>query len=341
VWSTDWWIDADGTIEKLDVTLRQVLESSRNRRAQQAAHNEAETAIAEAIAKAQGVLHSHPRPELEVMTPKASTADVYRAALQSPDTAAFKVAEIPAETYARNIAGVEKSSSPAFMESDPAAEIDGIDANAFFQRSYEPILSRMVAHVVEREGPVLDAVLARRIARAHGWQRTGAKIQERVEALAAKSHVSTEENVGTFYWARGRGPDVPVSFRRADDGMRTVDEICMEELTSLATQIISSGFRGDDAILGMARELGLQRLRSASRERLEKAMTRVGLIEARVDFSDSEFLAFVSENALSHKDHRLRGGALWVEGSVIDPGVISQLQRWGFKNKEEKGWWRT
>lgn len=82
------------------------------------------------------------------------------------------------------------------MEADPAAEMGGIDASAFFQRSYDPILSRMIAYVVETEGLVLDAVLARRIARAHGWQRTGAKIQERVQALAAKSHVSTEENIG-------------------------------------------------------------------------------------------------------------------------------------------------
>jgi very-short-patch-repair endonuclease len=341
VWSTDWWIDADGTVEKLDVTLRRLLESSQKRRAEQATRDKAEIAVAEAIAKAQGASHAHPQPEAQVGAPKAAPANVYSAASQSPDAAAFKVAELPTETYARNIVGVEKSSAPVFMEADPAAEIDGIDANAFFQRSYDPILSRMITHVVEREGPVLDAVLARRVARAHGWQRTGAKIQERVEALASKSHVSTEESVGTFYWARERGPEVPVSFRRAEDGMRTVDEICMEELTSLARQVVASGLRGDDAILTMARELGLQRLRSASRERLEKAMARVGATEVLVDFSDSAFLAFVSAHTLSHKDHRPRGGALWVEGSKIDSAVTSQLQRWEFRHKEGKGWWRA
>jgi hypothetical protein len=42
-------------------------------------------------------------------------------------------------------------------------------------------------------------VLARRIARAHGFQRTGKRIQDRVEQLAAE-FATTQEDVNNFYW---------------------------------------------------------------------------------------------------------------------------------------------
>ena len=159
------------------------------------------------------------------------------------------------------------------MESDPASAVDAVSADAFFDSSYDGVLMKMIAHVVEVEGPVLDTVLARRIARAHGWQRTGARIQDRVEKLAAKAHRTTEEDVGTFYWSTARGPELPTVFRpSADDATRSVDEICMPELVDLVRQITARGTGVEDAIVVMARELGLQRLRAASRGRFEAAM---------------------------------------------------------------------
>ncbi|WP_174769834.1 DUF3320 domain-containing protein [Paraburkholderia hayleyella] len=48
------------------------------------------------------------------------------------------------------------------------------------------------------EGPVRDEVLARRIAWAHGWVRTGARIQDRVMRLASQHYSEDTEEVGTF-----------------------------------------------------------------------------------------------------------------------------------------------
>ena len=150
-----------------------------------------------------------------------------------------------------------------------------MNADAFFDRSYDAVLITMIAHVVDVEGPVLNTVLARRIARAHGWQRTGARIQERVERLASTAHQTTDEDVGTFYWATPRGPKLPIAFRRAsDEASRSVDEICMPELVDLARQITAKCTDIEDAIVVMARELGLQRLRSASRGRFEVAVAQ-------------------------------------------------------------------
>ena len=45
----------------------------------------------------------------------------------------------------------------------------------------------MIDHVISVEGPVQDEALARRIARAHGWSRTGVRIQDRVVRLALQN----------------------------------------------------------------------------------------------------------------------------------------------------------
>jgi hypothetical protein len=156
--------------------------------------------------------------------------------------------------------------------SGPDFRVDCINPESFLDTSYNSMLIRMIAHVVEVEGPVLDAVLARRIARAHGWQRTGSRIQKRVDALAAKSHRVTQEEVGTFYWPNGRDPEAPVPFRRAaEDSSRTVDEICMSELVALAREVLAGGKLGEGAMVAMARELGLKRLGAAGLGRFERA----------------------------------------------------------------------
>ena len=134
----------------------------------------------------------------------------------------------------------------------------------------------MIEWVVEKEGPVLDAVLARRIARTHGFQRTGSRIQERVELLARERFASTEEAAGTFYWPDVAIPGTEIAFRwpANEDSARGIEEICEQELLSLARWVIRAGRTGEEALAAMARELGLQKLRAASRGRLEALLAQ-------------------------------------------------------------------
>lgn len=265
VWSTDWWIDATGTLEKLDIKLRGLLEASRAKRAEVAEKEEARLAAAEAIAKAKAEKGAAQQGEVEATNAASASPN------EPPSNAGHP--QEAAEVYARNVPESPTPSAPVFVEADPLSVVDSVNADAFFDAAYDPTLTRMIAHVVEVEGPVLDAVLARRIARAHGWQRTGSRIRERVEGLAAKQFKTTEEDVGTFYWPAGKSPDGPIVFRRAaEDTARAVDEICMEELDALAKTVIAAGSAGESAIVSMARAVGLHQIRAASRSRLEVAM---------------------------------------------------------------------
>lgn len=170
------------------------------------------------------------------------------------------------------------STDRQFRASQPehAVEAGVVSAEQFYEPAYDIALMLMVEWVVQHEGPVLDAVLARRIARAHGFQRTGSRIQERVEQIAKQRFGNTEESAGTFYWPDGVTPGAEVNFRwpADEDTARGVEEICEQELLSLARWVISTGKSGEEALIATAREIGLMKLRAASRGRLEAALSQ-------------------------------------------------------------------
>lgn len=163
-----------------------------------------------------------------------------------------------------------------FQTSQPsdAVPAGAISADLFYEPNYDTVLRQIVEWVVRHEGPILDAVLARRIARVHGFQRTGSRIQERIERIAQQLFKATEETVGTFYWPSEIEPCEEVSFRWSadDDSTRGAEEICNAELLSLAKRILLRSLSEQESLIAMARELGLQRLREASRGRLERAL---------------------------------------------------------------------
>jgi very-short-patch-repair endonuclease len=273
VWSTDWWVDRDSTLRRLDEKLHGLLTDSRARRAAAAEQEAARLAVAAALTKASA--------EATVEPPLPLAEGEIGDGINQSDAVPGKpeqqrvaiVSGVELESYARNTSSEKLESSATYLEVDPATAVAAVAPGQFFERSYDTVLLEMIRHVVENEGPVLDDVLARRIARAHGWQKTGSRIQERVEGLAATAFQTTTEDVGKFYWPTSKVPGIPFAFRRpADDAGRALNEICIPELVALAREVLARDLGADAAIVAMARDIGLQRLRAASRGRLEQAI---------------------------------------------------------------------
>ncbi|GAB2490516.1 DUF3320 domain-containing protein [Comamonas humi] len=275
VWSTDWWIDPTGTLDRLDARLQVVLTTQRERRAAQAEREaEAERLAQAAIAQA---MASATKPDEETAAP------IQDADLIAPETAATAPLQQAEEVFARQVSvapghtdTADKAQPEALLYrvTDPAEAVAGADPDRFLDSDYNDILSAMIAHVIAHEGPVLDALLARRIARAHGWLRTGTRIRERVFQLARAHYRTTDEEIGTFYWPEHLDPAAEPLFRGPadEDSVRATDEICLAELASLARAVIAQGIQGEGVYQAMARKLGLQQLRTASRARLENVV---------------------------------------------------------------------
>lgn len=270
IWSTDWWVDPKGVVERVCKQLDSLLAASRVKRAAEAERVAADVAAREAIEKAMAEAPTEPKPI-------AREVDKARASL-TPFNAPPHPMDIAAEVYARSVPReVEGGRAPTsvYAECDPLAVVESCDPDAFFDTSYNEQLKAMVEHVVAEEGPVLDLAMARRISRAHGWQRTGARIQERVEEVARMRFKTTVESVGRFYWPEHLAPGSAVPFRPVGpDTQRSMDETCMEELVELARIAVDPTATDDDNLVAMARELGLLRLRASSRGRLEEALRR-------------------------------------------------------------------
>ena len=269
VWSTDWWVDRAGTLERIDLRLRELLAQSRARRAELADRESARLAALEAIDKAKDHHTGSSTTSAPNEVPSIAVAES-----DDEDSGTSCNAEVhQPEVYARNAVDLLLPSGDrsGFAESDPATAVTAISTDDFFEASYSDTLNRMIAHVVAREGPLLDSVLARRIARAHGWQRTGARIQERVNSLARQRFESTQDEVGVFYWPGAAGATEDAQFRTPGEDARPVDEICIQELVTLARSVLLSS-KGEAAITVMGERLGLGRIRAAARARLASAI---------------------------------------------------------------------
>ncbi|WAG79109.1 DUF3320 domain-containing protein [Metapseudomonas furukawaii] len=267
IWSTDWWIDPNGTAQKVHERLEALLAESRQRRARLKAQEEEQAAQGVVESLDEAVAASTPvsqdvLPLDDIPPPEPSQSAQYARAVTFSEPA-------------RVVEQVAVAGLALYQEADPLAVVEGVDPEAFFDSRYTDTLAAMIAHVITQEGPVLDSILARRIARAHGWVRTGARIRDRVVDVARQAHRKTTEEVGDFYWPAHLADDSALAFRRpADDvSLRAVDEISLTELAALARTLAARALRGDDLTYAMAREIGLQKVSAQARTRLEQAIS--------------------------------------------------------------------
>lgn len=145
------------------------------------------------------------------------------------------------------------------------------DPTAFYDIAYRPVLRRMAAYIIAIEGPVFDDLIVRRIARAHGFARAAGKIRELVLGVVERKFPCTVEEGRKIYWPEKADTSEPTPFRSGSLNERDHIDIPMVELTSLAQRFLSQGADPAEASILMGRELGLGRLREATRARFEKA----------------------------------------------------------------------
>jgi very-short-patch-repair endonuclease len=272
IWSTDWWIDRDTALDRTDRRLRDLLDAVRARRAAEAQAKAAADAMAtpsEALVEPEHAADvpseptdpagpmSHPVADPSSPAPQRSADDLFAGA-------DFALSPTPGGP-------LPEVGPPVFRE----VRIEGpVDPEGFLDKAYDPRLAQVVRTVVEAEGPIREDVLCRRIARIHGWSRTGGRIVDRVVGIAraACRRVGDADGV-VWYWPLTAEPARLPIFRRSDgQTIRPIDEIPIEELRALAAEILDTGVGEADPVVAMARIAGLQKVRADTRARLEVAL---------------------------------------------------------------------
>lgn len=133
-------------------------------------------------------------------------------------------------------------------------------------------LRALIQTVVSTGSPIHEDALCRTVAKQMGFSRAGSNIRSSILSLATSMYEQSTEDVGRFFWDKGQSASTCMCFRkRNSEEICVVDEISMPELVALANSI-NPKYEEDPVVL-LSRKLGLSRLRSATRPRLEKAWT--------------------------------------------------------------------
>ncbi|WP_256215505.1 DUF3320 domain-containing protein [Sphingobium sp. AP50] len=147
------------------------------------------------------------------------------------------------------------------------------DPDQFYDFAYRDTLRAMVAAVIETESPLRTDILCQRVARAHGWLRTGGKIRERID-MHLRDYDRTQESSGEFIWKIGAVADFhPYRPPHGDEARRAIPDIPLAEISAVV-RANPDLLEEPDPARELARMLGVERLAAGSRARLDKAIAR-------------------------------------------------------------------
>ncbi|MGY8665415.1 DUF3320 domain-containing protein [Bradyrhizobium sp. UFLA05-109] len=273
IWSTEWWMDSSAAMEKLHTRLMADLEAERASRPIVAINDEAQSPL-EAPPPAGG-------PDLPVdaeISSGETQAEAEQAEVTSEPANDDRQPGEQTKVYARGPANEsrEMAKKPAtYVRADPTS-VATPDRERFYDVGYRGTLRSMVDHVIAIEGPIYFDVLVERIARAHGFLRSGETVQKIVTASLGRNRFpTTKDGERQIIWPQDGALDDRTPYREA--GGRDHADIPVPELAGLARMLRSSGLEEDeDIIRGMQDHFGLGRLAASTRERFEAAVTIAG-----------------------------------------------------------------
>ncbi|MEP6588687.1 MAG: DUF3320 domain-containing protein, partial [Polaromonas sp.] len=256
IWSTDWWLNPEGEIDKISQRLKAILELP----------DEAQAGNA-------------------VLAPVLVAAE--------PDMAA-----VAAEDFSGEQGSAQEALQDEIAVISQALEIyrltrlPGGDPLLFHDASASASLLEQLALVIETEGPLTEGNLFRRVARAWGLERTGARVVERLRALVPDSMVRTIEEEEIFYWPAQADITSWERLRIADasdePSRRRIDEVCLEEISALAHHVLSQAGASSrqDVAHSVCRLLGMTRIPADAQARTEEAIDRLVALEIVVEIED-------------------------------------------------------
>lgn len=242
IWSTDWWLDPDREMTKLEQAIRAAVQppGAAAARPEPAAY---------AVPSMLPVRAAEPAPTVAVNHAPASPPLV-AASGEASDSEPYRVAEAPAGHR-----GVEDIY-------DPRREGD---------------LRALVEAVVTVEAPVSLGLLVKRIASFYGILRTSARVTARVQGVIDGRILQ----VGEFLWRQDQAPEAYRAFRVSDEASRRdATDIPVEEVANAAAVALrrNVALPFDELVKQTARLLGFGRtggrVADRMREGIELLITR-------------------------------------------------------------------
>jgi|SRR4051794_15608576 hypothetical protein len=165
----------------------------------------------------------------------------------------------------------ESTAPKPYKKADPSV-VAVPDRQRFYDVGYRGELRTMIDHVVAIEGPIFFDILIDRIARAHGFQRSGEAVQKIIRAALGRNRLpTTREADREIIWPRDAEPGLKILYRGA--GGREHGDVPLPELAGLADTLRTQGLEDEeDLIRGIQEHFGLGRLAVSTRQRFQAAI---------------------------------------------------------------------
>ena len=145
-----------------------------------------------------------------------------------------------------------------------------LDADAFLEPQNQKRIVRALADVLEREAPIRESLLIRRVTQSFGIARAGSRIQRYLmQLLSAAKLQTTTQNGERFYWTPKQDPDHYETYRVAGEGddKRDARDLPQQEIANAAAAVLQNqiGLPEEDLVRETARLLGYTRLGTSVR----------------------------------------------------------------------------
>jgi hypothetical protein len=155
------------------------------------------------------------------------------------------------------------------------------DASRFYDDAYLSTLRPICVDIIDKMGPITFVHLAEKVARAHGFQRTGSEIKKRVWAAVGRQRKNTRAPDGSnTFWPQGMEPMTHIPYRGEVVGgeARPWSAAPYVERLGLAVKIVHT-VPSSERLAEMARQIGVGRLRAKTRDELVELLESAGAIK--------------------------------------------------------------
>lgn len=164
---------------------------------------------------------------------------------------------------------------------------EALSPENFIQPMYTNRIQAQIRRVIEREAPVCEALLVRRVVQSFGITRAGSRIQGRMEQILRSMTLNrTREDGQVVYWRVGQSVEDYAGFRAsgAGEAKREAKDVPVQEAANAICQVLHDqiSLLEDDLIREAARLMGYNRMGSVVAELFQKAIRsarRQGRIE--------------------------------------------------------------
>ena len=156
----------------------------------------------------------------------------------------------------------------------PREIINKLSAERFYEDDYLPVITDASKWFIDKSGPITFKYLSTKIARIHGFNRTGSQIKKRVWA-AVSNHRTHKKSIDsqTVFWPKNMEAKDFCDFQKNNiDNERGWSDVPYPEKLGLAIQINNANHI--DPVSFMAKEIGLERIKKTTKDELEELLSK-------------------------------------------------------------------